>query len=182
MAEMELSRRALAFGVVGAATFATMQQAVAQTAAMGGTWFDMVRQQHAMITDTFGRMLATRGEQVDERKRLQHRLAYQLTAHSVAEENVLYAAMALQGMAGASDKLYIEQAHLKVGNAGIDMTAPNDPTWRTQVVNLQAATLHHAKQEEEAELFPRLMQAAGPDMNARLTYKFQQQFASVQPS
>jgi hypothetical protein len=85
-------------------------------------------------------------------------------------------------MTAGSDQLYMEQAHAKVINADLVMTPKNAPQWLQEVQTLKTALIHHAKDEEEADLFPRLMQAAGPQLNAKLTRLYAQQFQSVQPT
>jgi hemerythrin superfamily protein len=177
----DLSRRALGFGTIGLAAFAAMSDAVAQTMAAGGNWFDMIKAHHVLIAQNLDQILATRDDQVAERMRLQKRLGYLLTAHSVAEENVIYPAVARMGMTGDSDRLYMEQAQAKVVNADLGMSPAGTTVWRDHVSALKTAILHHAKVEEEADIFPRLMQSAGPELNAKLTQGYQQQFASVSP-
>ena len=177
----EFSRRALGFGAVGLAAFAAMSDAVAQTTAVGGNWLDMVKAHHTLIAQNLDQILATTDEQVAERKRLHKHLGYLLTAHATAEENVIYPAIARMGMTTDSDRLYIEQAHAKVANADLGMSPAGTTEWRDHVSAMKTAILHHAKDEEEAAIFPRLMQAAGPQLNAALTQGYQRQFASVSP-
>lgn len=177
--DMIFSRRALGLGAAGLTALAAMRTSVAEAQATGGTWFDMVKAHHAMIAKTLDRILATPDGEVAERTALQKRLAYLLTAHSVAEENVLYPALARMGMASASDQLYIEQAHAKVGNADLEISPKGDAAWLAKVAALKTAILHHAKDEEEADLFPKLMQAAGPSMNAKLTADYAHEFGVV---
>jgi hemerythrin superfamily protein len=177
----DLSRRALGLGTIGLAAFAAMSDAVAQTMAAGGNWFDMVKAHHVLIAQNLDRILATDDGQVAERMRLQKHLGYLLTAHSVAEENVLYPAVARMGLTADSDRLYMEQAQAKVVNADLGMSPPGTSAWRDHVSALKTAILHHAKVEEEADIFPRLMKSAGLELNAMLTQGYQQQFASVSP-
>jgi hemerythrin superfamily protein len=173
------SRRTLSMGAVGLAAMAAMRASVVEAQEAGGTWFDMVKRHHAMIAATLDKILATSDGQSEDRTRLQKHLGYLLTAHSVAEENVLYPALAQLGMTAASDRLYIEQAHAKVGNFDLEMSPKGGPDWLAKVSSLKTAILHHAKDEEEADLFPKLMQAAGPAMNAKLTSDYAKQFDSV---
>ncbi len=177
----DLSRRALGLGTVGLAAFAAMSDAVAQTTEAGGNWLDMVKAHHALIAQTLDQILATADDQASERMRLQTHLGYLLTAHATAEENVLYPAIARMGMTGDSDRLYLEQAHAKVANADLGMSPAGTTEWRDHVSALRTAILHHAKDEEEADIFPRLMKSAGPQLNAALTQRYQRQFASVSP-
>jgi len=179
--DMIFSRRTLGVGAVGLAALAAMQASIAEAQASGGNWFDMVKAHHALIAGNLDKILATSDSQSAERATLQRHLGYLLTAHSVAEENVLYPALARLGMVQASDQLYIEQAHAKVGNADLEVSPKGDTAWLDKVTALKTAILHHAKDEEEADLFPKLMQAAGPSMNAKLTADYARQFASVRP-
>lgn len=183
MADMEISRRALGAGVVGVAALASMQQAVAQTAAMGGTWMDMIKAHHAQIAETFEQLLAARGPAAE--MPLLKKLGYQLTAHATGEELSIYPALALHGMQAGSDKLYIEQAHAKVGTTELDnmmkMSKASDPAFKGKVRALQAAVLQHAKGDEEADLYPKLMAALSPEENRMVTTAYKQHFDSVRP-
>jgi hemerythrin superfamily protein len=181
MTEPTFSRRALGAGVAGLAAIVAMRRAVAQTAMAGGTWLDMVKRHHGLIVATFDRILATNDGQAAERAALQKRLAYLLTAHSVAEENVLYPALARIGMTRGSDQLYMEQAHAKVINADLELSAKGTSVWLRKVSDLKTALVHHAKDEEEDDLYPKLMSAAG-SMNGKLTSDYAHEFSIVQRS
>lgn len=175
-------RRHLFIGAAAAAALLPLQQAVAQTAARGGDWLAMVKAQHEMIEKTFGELMDSTDKTFLRRQRLQRTLAFQLTAHSVAEENVLYPALARSGMLTASDKLYLDQAHAKVMNAELELTAvQNSDTWLQKVGALQAAVLQHAKQDEEATYYPQLQQKLDAATNATLTAAYLREFSSVHP-
>jgi hemerythrin superfamily protein len=178
----DLSRRALGLGTIGLAAFTAMSDAVAQTMAAGGDWLDMVKAHHGLIAQNLDQILATSDDQASERMRLQKHLGYLLTAHSVAEENVLYPAVARMGLTADSKRLYMEQAEAKVVNADLGMSPAGTTAWRDHVSALKTAILHHAKVEEEADIFPRLMRLAGPELNTKLTEGYQSQFASVSPT
>lgn len=189
MTSTPLSRRnTLLAGAAAAAALLPLREAVAQTAAAGGDWFAMVKAHHALIARTFDEVLASDGKPAAARDRLLKKLAYQLTAHSVAEENVLYPALALNGMTTESDKLYLDQAHAKVMNADLDMTAmmkgkpQGGGAWLDKAKALQAAVLKHAKEDEEADLYPKLQQKLDAGMNAMLTAEYRRQFGSVKPA
>jgi hemerythrin superfamily protein len=174
-----LSRRNLAVGAVALTTAAVMRGAIAQTMSRGGTWLDMVKAHHALIAGAFDKILATNDSQAAERAALQRTLAYLLTAHSVAEENVLYPALTKFGMTSASDRLYAEQAQAKVINADLGWSPTGDASWLQQATAMRTAVLHHAKDEEEGDLFPKLQRAAGP-LNAKLTAGYAREFARVE--
>jgi hemerythrin superfamily protein len=177
---MYLSRRTVGLSAVGLAALAAMRASAAETQMAGGSWFDMVKAHHAMIADNLNMILATSDSQAAERTRLQKHLGYLLTAHSVAEENVLYPALARLGMTRGSDMLYMEQAQAKVGNADLGVMPKGTDAWLAKVSALKTAILHHAKDEEEADLFPKLMSAASAQENAMLTADYARQFGSVQ--
>lgn len=185
-ASSNLSRRtALLAGAAAAAALAPLRESVAQTAAAGGDWLAMVKEHHALISRTFDEMLAAGGKGGRPPERLLNKLAYQLTAHSVAEENTLYAALAMNGMVSESDKLYLDQAHAKVMNTDLDMTAMKDRqggAWLDKAKALQAAVLKHAKEDEEGDLYPKLQQKLDANMNAMLTAAYRREFAAVKPA
>ena len=175
-----LSRRIVCAAAVAGTALASMQEALAQTDAGGGDWMAMVQAHHAMIDATFKDLLATRDNQVAQRKAQQMKLAYLLTAHSVAEENVLYPALAMHGLKPGSDKLYHDQAQAKVLNAELEMAADKgNAAWLDKVRTLQAAVLQHAKQDEEGDLYPKLMQASSREENAMMTAAYRREFARV---
>ena len=109
------------------------------------------------------------------------KLAYQWTANSVAEENLLCAAMAMNGIVSKADKLYTDQAHAKVMNHQLEMMAKmNDAKgWRDTAKTMQAAMLKHAREDEEAKLCPKLKQAMDASKNAMLTAACQREFSHV---
>jgi len=178
MDNLNISRRTLGVGLAGAAVVASMGDAANAAMAAGGNWMDMVKAHHGMIVEQFDTVIAA---PVAGRMPALKKLGYLLTAHSVAEENVLYPAIAAHGMAAQSDKLYIDQAHAKVGNAMLDMN-PSAPDFTDKVRALKTAVLQHAKGDEEGDQFPKLMQTASAAENARMTKMYKMQFDSVKPA
>jgi hemerythrin superfamily protein len=172
-------------GAAAAAALLPMQHAVAQTAAAKGDWMAMVKAQHMLVAQTFDELIASARRTYGTRNRIIDRLGYQLTAHSVAEENVLYPALATAGMVTESDKLYLDQAHAKVMNTQLEMLAKTsnspDPAWLEKARALQTAVLQHAQQDEEANLYPKLQSSLDSQKNAALTALFAREFATVKP-
>ena len=178
-----VSRRIIFLGAAAAA-MVPMQQALAQVGGEGGDWFSMVKAHHALIAKSFEDVLAPNASPRG-RKAALNKLAYQLTAHSVAEENVLYPALALHGMVSESDMLYLDQAHAKVMNTEIDMMAAQDPSgaaWLDKARELQNAVLKHAKEDEEGNLFAKLLKQLNSPQNDMLTMQYAKQFTSVKPT
>lgn len=181
-----IARRTLFAGAAAAAAaLLPLQQAVAQTAAAKGDWMAMVKLQHQLVAKTLEELIASAQRTYTARDRLIDRLGYQLTAHSVAEENALYPALAANGMVSESDKLYLDQAHAKVMNAQLELlakaTRTPDGAWVESARALQAAVMTHAEQDEEANLYPKLHSALDTQKNALLTQLFAREFATVKP-
>lgn len=180
------TRRNALFLAAGAAvaTAIPLQDTFAQVLAKGGTWLSQVQMQHKMIETTFEKLLGSGSETYLQQQKLQDVLSYQLTAHSVAEENVLYPMIAARGMVAESDKLYLDQAHAKVMNAQLEMMLlhkKGDPAWMDAARKLQSAVLTHAKQDEEANLYPRLQSVLTTQENIELSAMFEREFVTVRP-
>lgn len=181
MKTLPLLRRTFVLSAAAGALL-PMQNALAQAAAADGDWLAMVQAHHALISQTFDQALAAKAGAA--RNKVLNMLAYQLTAHSIAEENVLYPALAANGLVTESDKLYLDQAHAKVLNASIDMDAmmgAPESAQLTKIKALQTAVLQHAKTDEEGKFYPQLKQKLDARQNAMLTSNYQLQFESVRP-
>ncbi|AEG93257.1 hemerythrin domain-containing protein [Ramlibacter tataouinensis] len=183
MPTLDLSRRVLVASAAAAALL-PLRQAVAQTAAAKGDWLSMIKAHHALIAKSFDELMASEKRTYLQRDRLIRAIGYQLTAHSVAEENVIYPALAMAGMTSESDKLYLDQAHAKVMNAQMEMATRANregKDWMAPAKSLQAAVLKHAKEDEEGNIYPKLQQKLDAAMNKMLTADYQREFASVKP-
>ena len=158
MQTTDTNRRSLLVGAAATAALLPFRNAIAQTEAAGGDWLAMVKAHHVLIAKAFDDALKTTGKPPMTYLK---NIAFLLTAHSVAEENTIYPMLAMTGMMSESDKLYLDQAHAKVGNAEIDMSAlagADGATLNSKTKALQAAVLKHAKEDEEANIFPKLQQ------------------------
>lgn len=179
MTDIVSGRRLVLAGM--AAALLPLREAVAQTAAKGGDWFGMVQAHHLLVAKTMDQLLASEKSTYLQREQMVRLLGYQLTAHSVAEENVIYPAIAMAGMTTDSDKLYLDQAHAKVLNAQLEMQArmKDKGNWTEPARALQAAVLRHAKEDEEGRLYPQLRSKLSAAENALLTVNYQREFDSV---
>ncbi len=149
---------------------------------MSDDWLDMVKSHHAMIEDAFDAVLATTGAAIDTRQQCFKRLAMLLTAHCVAEENVLYPALAMCGLTAESDKLYMDQAHAKVVNSLLDMADDKgSPSWLEKAQELKQRVLQHAKEDEEGDLYPRLQAELDTATATKLGAAYRREFLSVKP-
>jgi len=153
-----------------------------ETMAMTGGWLEMVQAHHQMIEQAFDVLIESGGNDFSACMALHKRLAYLLTAHSVAEENVLYPALAMCNLQSESDRLYLDQAHAKVMNAVLDMSNEKcGAAWLDKVSQLKAAVLQHAKVDEEGDLYPRLAKAIDKDTADKLDMAYRREFVAVKP-
>lgn len=187
MMSSRFSRRTVVVGSAAVATLFSARPVLAQRSAAaageGSDWFASVQAQHAMIAKSFDGLLATKSG--PPKSGALRAIAYQLTAHSTAEENVLYPALTRMGMATEADKLYLDQAHAKVANAELDMNALMNEagdSWKDAARMLQQAVLKHAKEDEEGLYYPQLREKLSATQNSILSSEFKLQFASVKPA
>ncbi len=176
----QLSRRTLLIAAAAGTAALNMRTVAAQAAARGGDWLAMIKEHHQLVAKTFDRTLSSQGKTFLQRDMLQKALAYELTAHSVGEENVIYPALARSGLLSESDRLYLDQAHAKVMNAELDLTAEqNESAWFDKVRALQAAVLKHAQQDEEGNIYPMLKSKLDGQTNGMLSQMYQREFDRV---
>lgn len=177
------------FVTAGAAAMALAQVAnaaadeAATTAAAGGDWFILVKQQHAVITGYLNQLIdsAPAASAAGLSAGLK-RLNYLLTAHSVAEENVLYPAAATHELEIGAAELYLEQDAQKVLNSVINLEVQGGDTSQliNQLVRLRTLIVEHAINHEENDLYPRLRAKATATQNDLLTQNYQRFYAMVQ--
>ncbi len=153
-----------------------------KTQEVPGGWFRLVKAHHLMIEQAFDALIDTDGTDFSRCMLLHKRLAYLLTAHSVAEENVLYPALAMCNLQSESDRLYLDQAHAKVMNAVLDMSDEKcGAAWLEKATKLRTAVLHHAKVDDEGDLYPRLEQALDASTAAKIDMAYRREFVTLKP-
>ena len=159
-----------------------LHEAERQTQATKEDWLGLVKAHHLMLERAFDDLIAS-GADPRQRPALYKRLAYLLTAHSVAEENVIYPALAMFGLQSESDRLYLDQAHAKVMNAMLDMADDKlGDAWLQRAEDLRTAVLEHAKQDEERDLYPQLVAAIDTATAAKLSTAYRREFLAVKPT
>jgi len=152
------------------------------TEEMTGGWLRLVKAHHLMIEQAFDALIGEDRGDFSRCMVLHKRLSYLLTAHSVAEENVLYPALAMCNLQSESDRLYLDQAHAKVMNAVLDMSDEKCGTaWLEKATQLRAAVLQHAKVDEEGDLYPRLERALDASTAAKIDMAYRREFVAVKP-
>ena len=135
-------------------------------------WAQMVVDHHEQVEAAFAavKSATTAAAQRDAQKRL----ATLLTGHSMAEEAVLYPAMALTDQKAHSTTAYTQQSATKVQTAALDDLEPLSQDYLDKLEHLRAAVSHHVY-EEEHQWFPKLAEADA-SKQAQLTARYQEEF------
>jgi hemerythrin-like domain-containing protein len=178
MTSPALSRRLVIAGA--AAALLPMREAIAQV--RGGDWLPMVREHHRLIARSLQELVASTDRNFLQRDRLIRSIGYQLSAHSMAEENAIYPAMAMAGMKTASDRLYLDQGHAKVINAQLDLAARlnrEGRDWTEHAQALLASVMRHVVEDEERDLFPQLHRRLNAQQNAVIGQTYARDFDLV---
>ena len=132
------------------------QAAGTAQAAAGRDPFESLANDHTMILSLLNRMESSPDNAVFDRTQLLLRLKRRLSAHAIAEEDVVYPL--LHGRAHEVDDtmhLYSEHAEMKMHLFTLEQMPKNDPRWRATVTELKNLIAEHVKQEEEVD-FPKL--------------------------
>ncbi|MFC3172989.1 hemerythrin domain-containing protein [Novosphingobium bradum] len=145
---------------------------VAQTFAGDGDWLAIILEQHRQVEAFFTQaMVAPDGP---SRTAALKRLGVLLTGHAIAEESVIYPAIA-DSEKGHAATAYHEQAAAKVELAHLERLDPMGKDWREKLEQIQRAVLHHVF-EEEGTWFPELQQRLAGAERTRLTRRFMEEF------
>ena len=138
-----------------------------------GHWLFMTVEHHRQIEAGFDAVKAAAG--AEARRAAQKALALVLTGHSIAEETVLYPAMALSDQKAHSGVAFTEQSAAKVQLAALDDLEPVSQDYMDKLEHLRAAVAHHIH-EEESNWFVKLHETANPGKQAQLTQRYQEEF------
>ncbi len=145
----------------------------ARAAAASSPWIGMVVDHHEAIERAFDAVRSA--STASAQRAAQEELATLLTGHSIAEEAVLYPAMALSDQKGHSTAAYTEQSAAKVQTAALEQLEALSQDYLDKVEHLRAAVAHHIY-EEESKWFPELCNVGGPTMQTHLTERYTEEF------
>lgn len=145
--------------------------AKARAAAAPGDWLAMALDHHGQIRAAFERAL--NATSIEDRVAAFKALATVLNGHSLAEEVVLYPALAKNGEKAHAGLAYTEQTTAKMQMAELERIEPADEAWRDKVEHIQGAVLHHMF-EEEGTWFLELKEKA-PDQDF-LTRRYAEEY------
>lgn len=118
----------------------------AQKASVNSPWLAQVIEHHMQIEDAFA---AVKGASDSaSRRAAQKQLAVILTAHSIAEEAVLYPALALHGEKSHATSAYTEQSAAKIQMAALEDLNPMSQDYLDKLEHIRGAVAHHVYEEE----------------------------------
>lgn len=155
------------------------QVAGAARASRDGDPFAALIVDHRHMVSLLTRMERSGAADVLDRTQLLMRLKRQMTAHALAEEDVVYPM--LHDDAHAEDdakKLYSEHARMKILLHALEQMPKDDPEWPQRASALRELVESHARQEEEIE-FPRLRTLMSDNARARLAGQVHREKAMV---
>jgi hypothetical protein len=149
-------------------------RAIALAAATPGDWLSMVLEHHENIEAAFIAVeeATTMAAQIAAQKQL----ATILTGHSVAEEAVLYPALADGGEKGHATMAYTEQSAAKVQMALLEKLEPLSEDFMEKLEHIRGAVVHHMY-EEERNWFLDLKQNVETSEQTRLTTRYLEEFS-----
>lgn len=143
----------------------------ARDAASSGDWLSLALDHHDQIRAAFAEGRAARS--ATDRRAAMERLALVLNGHSLAEEIVLYLAMAQNGHKTQAGVAYSEQTTAKMQMAELENIAPSSDAWRDKWGHIEGAVLTHMFEEENGWFLH--LKAKGEHQN-RLTARYKEEF------
>ncbi|AQR60287.1 hypothetical protein BZG35_00420 [Brevundimonas sp. LM2] len=143
----------------------------ARAVATPGDWLSLVLDHHDRIREAFAAGRAVEG--ADARITAMRDLALVLNGHSLAEEVVLYPALAHAGEKAHAAQAYLEQTTAKNQMAELENIAPTEEAWLDKWEHIEGAVLTHMY-EEESGWFLELKEKG--EHQERLTARYQEEF------
>jgi hypothetical protein len=148
-------------------------RAKAQQAAKPGDWLSLVLQHHVEIESAFAAVKAARD--AAGRTAALKRLGLILTGHAIAEEAVLYPALAGADEKGHATMAYTEQAAAKTQLGLLETIEPLSQDFLDKLEHIRGAVAHHVY-EEEGTWFLELREKVPMIDQARLTARYREEF------
>jgi hypothetical protein len=146
--------------------------AKARAAAEPGDWLSQVLDHHEEIDQAFA---DTRAATTPEaRRKAQKQLGTLLTGHAMAEEAVIYPALAQAGKQGHANTAYTEQVAAKQQMAALEMMDPMSEDYLDKLGHLEGAVKTHVYQEE-SDWFIDMKRDAPADAQAHATARYMEE-------
>jgi hemerythrin superfamily protein len=148
-------------------------RARAHSASTPGDWLSMVLTHHQQIEEAFAQVKAT--TDADARVAAQKHLGVLLTGHAIAEEGVLYPALATIEEKAQATMAYAEQSTAKLEMALLEKMSPRSAQYLNKLESIRTAVAHHMY-EEEGTWFLELKNKLSSADQDRLSERYQQEF------
>ncbi len=136
-------------------------------------WFGIVLQQHEQIEQAFERVRAATGS--EDRIAAHQALALILNGHSLAEEVVLYPALAVAHEKAHATMSYTEHAAAKMNLGELETIPVMSQDYLDKLEHVRGAVAHHMYEEEKTRFYE-LHDKVAADEQQRLTTRFLEEF------
>lgn len=148
-------------------------RAKARAAAEPGDWLSTILDHHEAIEQAFA--LARAGAEASQCRLALKRLGELLNGHSMAEEAVVYPAMAQIGKSAHADTAYTEQVAAKLQLAALEKMDPLSQDYRDKLGHLEGAVAHHVY-KEESDWFLDLKRDADAQTQATIARRYAEEY------
>lgn len=148
-------------------------RARARAEATPGDWLSQILDHHQEIESAFAAVRAARD--AEGRRAAQKRLAIVLTGHSIAEEAVVYPALAQAGHKANAMTAYEEQVAAKMQAAALDTLDPLTEDYLDKLGHLEGAVQTHMYEEENKWLLE-LKREAPEAEQAKISARYKEEF------
>ena len=145
----------------------------ARALAEPGDWLSQVLDHHEEVDQAFAETKAA--TTAEARRRAQRRLGALLTGHAMAEEAVIYPALAQAGKQGHANTAYTEQAAAKMQMAALEAMDPMSEDYIDKLGHLEGAVKTHVYQEE-SDWFADMKKDAPAEAQARATARYKEEY------
>jgi hemerythrin superfamily protein len=118
----------------------------------------VLRDDHRKVEDLFARFEKAGDRAYKTKRRIVDQMIRELSVHAAIEEEAFYPAVR-ERMQQSEDEVLesLEEHHLvKLTLAELDRMEPTDERFDAKVMVMMESVRHHAKEEEEGELFPKV--------------------------
>jgi len=139
----------------------------------GSGWLAQVLDHHEEVDAAF--QAVRDASTATARRTAQKWLATLLTGHSMAEEAVLYPAMAMGDHKAHSAEAFTEQSGAKVQVAWLDELDPMSKDYSDKLDHLQSAVTMHVYREE-SDWFPELRKSGDASLQSKLSRRYKEEF------
>ena len=148
-------------------------RAKARAAAEPGDWLSQILDHHELIETAFAAVKSATG--VDARRAAQKKLGVLLTGHSIAEEAVIYPALAHAGKKMHANIAYTQQVAAKMQMAALEHLDPLSEDYLDKLGHLEGAVATHVY-EEESDWFIDLKQNAPAQDQQAATQRYKEEY------